>query len=606
MNNYSLFNTRNPVILLNDNGILVYDNKNNFRINFEVDYNLFSEEQLNTIVGDLQEEFEAVTTIDSMNNGEITNGAFIGVLINGKKEYLNIKTENSNMNFRFIKHKVTIYSNTVADYNKIVEFEETHSKTTDYIRLPDGDYVIRVEVLNTYGELISENYIELILKTNYYSMDDNKTYSNVIVFDKNEGNFEIEISPKSNKYYTFVVSDIKSDNDDIFYFDFYNKNNDSERQSGKIGSEFKLLNDEEIEEYEKFPEIVNDIRGEFIFNITKVLSSVKVGNVIGSIRIPTIKEKIFDNMNRYFNVKCDISSNYESVVILDETTLITDKFNGEPLFYKFLINEKVKDLKIINSKDEITENFFIKKLDDEVNIIYFSKKRNEDYYYINNEEPPVLIKSKKTFEPYSYCEDVETGIAYEEPTYYDNLIVYSESESAEVELTIVFEDYSKKTVNNFIVNKFIEMPKFLPDSRLKLNKKIRSINIEGAENLKIINFISNCKNLNGDLIYYKEDQKDFVYSAEEIDKIDLENLEESLLYRMKIGDKFVIKDNAVLKCYDGPLVLMPIMNSDIVFTDIDEYFDEDRILGVNPLVVDEEDEFYNQNFKRAGAIVWKK
>lgn len=606
MNNYSLFNTRNPAVLLNDNGILVYDNKNNFRINFEIDYNLFSEEQMRMIIGDLQEEFEAVTTIDSMNNGEITNGAFIGVLVDNNKKYLNIKTESSNINFRFIKHKVTIYSNTVADYNKVIEFEETHSKITDNIKLPDGDYVMRMEIFNTNGELISESYIELILKTNYYSMDDNKTSSNVIIFDKNEGNFEIEISPKSNRYYTFMLNDIISKNDDIFYFDFYNKNNDSERQSGKIGSEFKLLNDEEIEEYEKTPEILNEIRGEFIFNITKVLSSVKNSNTIGVIRIPTIKEKIFDNMNRYFNVKCDISSNYESIVNLDEATLITDKFKGEPLFYTFLINEKIKDLKIINSKDEIIENFFIKKLDDEVNIIYFSKKRNENYYYINNEEPPVLIKDKKTFEPYLYCEDVKAGITYEEPTYYDNLIVYSEGESAEVELTIVFGDYSKKTVNNFVVNKFIEMPKFLPDSRLKLNKKIRSINVKGAENLKIINFISNCKNLNGDLIYYKEDQKDFVYSAEEIDKIDLENLEETLFYRMRVGDKFVIKNNSVLKCYDGPLVLVPIINSDIVFTDIDEYFEEDRILGVNPLAVNKEDEFYNQNFKRAGAIVWKK
>lgn len=606
MKNYSLYKSKNPRVLINEGGFLNYENRNNLVIELEVDYNSFSEDELIKIKCGLDKEFEEVTTFESLFESERTNSAFIGVLENEKKAYKSIKSENSTLNFRFIKHEICIYKKDISEDNLIHTFDKSHAKQTGVLKLSDGDYKVVFNIFNFQDEFISTSVLDVILKTNYYSMNSNKTDSNEIIFDENEGDFVVEISPQSNKYYTFIISDIYSKSDKIFYFDFYNKHNDSVLTRGRIGAELKILNDKQIDEYEKTPELANEIKGEFIFNITEVFTEEQTKKTIGRMRIPTVKEKISDNFNSYFDLKCDINSTFESTVNLYDKLLITDQFKSEPLFYKFLIDEDIVDFKLYCCDGIPVENYKIVNFAEGINFVYFSIKRNKKYYYENNNAPPTLVSFKKSYEEFKFEMVAESVINFDENMYFDNLIIKSDTRDDSVDVTIVFDDFTKKDIVGVPILKTSEEVLFLPNERIKLNKKIKTIKINNPQNLTILNLISNSKVVKDSIVYYKKDQKDFVYIAEEIKEINLELVDQSSLYNLKIYEKFTIKNNEVVKVVDGPLMLNPILNSEIIFTDLDEYYEEKNLSKISPVIVEKDDEFYNKNFKKAGAIIWEK
>ncbi|MGL4865000.1 MAG: hypothetical protein ACRC4T_18055 [Cetobacterium sp.] len=602
LNNYSLYNNKNPELIINEPGILVYDNRNNFVLKFEVNYNSFSQDQLSKVIKSLDKEFADATNTSSLVNSDFVEGSFITLIENNNKYYKNIKTESSNLNFKFIKYSLRFFK----DSAEVLYLDFTHSKSTIPLKMSDGDYEIEVEIKNIDNEVVLSNRITLILKTNYYSMSDNKSGVNKILFDKNEGDFSLEISPKSNKHYCFSITDIKSNNENIFYFNYYNKNDNVPATAGKIGSEIRILNDTQIEEYEKNPELVGDIVGEFIFNIREILTTTNNNNSIGRIRIPTMKEKVVDNMMPYYNLKCDVSNNYETTIKLNDKLLITDQFKNEPLFYNFIVDDDIKDFLIVNDEDKIIENYKIKQLSKGLNLVYFSPKRGEKYYYKNGDNPYYLIESKKTYEPYYYSIIASNNISFDEGTYFDNIILKSSIRDDSVDLTIVYEDWSKKEIKDVKILKTDIVPIFLPDNRIKIDKNIRSIKISNCENLEIVNFISNCKIVRDNLVYYKDSVKDFVYYAEEVETIDINNIDDVEFLNMIIGERYAFNDGKIIKCIDGPITLTRILNSDVVFTDTDEYMDEKGLMKLSPMIVCKSNEFYNSNFKRAGAIVWEK
>lgn len=602
LNNYSLYNNKNPELIINEPGILVYDNRNNFILNFEVNYNSFSQEQLSKVIKSLDKEFADATNTSSLVNDNLVEGSFITLIENNSRYYKNIKTESSSLNFKFIKYSLRFFKENI----EVLFLDFTHSKSTTPLKLSDGDYKIEVEITNTDGEVVLRNEITLILKTNYYSMSDNKSGVNKIIFDKNEGDFSLEISPKSNKHYCFSITDIKSNNENIFYFNYYNKNDNVPAAAGKIGSEIKILNDKQIEEYEKNPELVGDIEGEFIFNISEIFTTTNNDNSIGRIRIPTLKEKVVDNKMAYSNLKCDVANNYETTIKLNNKLLITDQFKNEPLFYKFLVEDDIKDFSIVSEDDINIENYKIKELTKGLNVVYFSPKRGKKYYYKNNDNPYYLIESKKLYEPFYYSILANSNISFDEATYFDNIILKSTTRDDSVDLTIVYEDWDKKEIKNVKIFKSDTIPSFLPDYRIKIDNNIRSIKINNSDNLEIVNFISNCKIVSGNLVYYKESAKDFVYYADEVENVDINTIDEFEFLNMVVGERYTVSSGKIIKCIDGPFTLTKILNSDIVFTDVDEYSYEKGLMKLNPMIVEKSNEFYDSNFKRAGAVVWEK
>lgn len=593
MHNYSLFKNRIPEIILNENGNLFYDNKPQFKVKFEVDYNLFTTQELNKILG--------TTTLEKATDSKLLTKSFIPTLVENKKKYISILTENTTLNFRLLQYEIEI----LKDGKKVVTTKRSYSKEFAAV-LADGNYIFNVIVYNTKGEKVKNSNLEIKLKTNPYSMNSNKTGSNIIVFDKNEGDFSLEISPRSNKYYTFTLDNIHSDNEDIFYFNYWNKKNTSKMQRGAIGSEFAILNQKQIDEYEKHPELVNEIEGDFVFNIKKVLTGELKPTTLGAIRFPTVLEKLKDNSKKYCNLKCDVSQNYQSSQIFDDNLLITDKFKTGPLFYKFIINSSFDKIDIKDSEGEKVSNFKIEKINDNISVIYFNPLRSRTYYLSIDDSPYQIISYKKSWEPFISkieADEIETEL----DVYIENLIIMCDKEiEVDIELTLI--DYSKITLNDFkTVTQSVDL-KFLPDNCCKISKEIKKIKINNnGNNFTIINMISNSKKLKDKILYYKKIPGEFVYFAEEVQEIILGEIPEKELNKLIIGKKYNFKNNILAECVDGPLHLENIKREDIVFTDIDELFDEAEIFEYNQIIVpDTKDKFYNKNFKRAGAVLCQK
>ncbi|WP_297489454.1 hypothetical protein [uncultured Cetobacterium sp.] len=220
MLNYSLFKNKIPEIIVNIPGEIICDNKQSLNFNLEIDYNKFDALKIEKITKELKEEFKEKTSTSTIIDGKKFDGTYVPIINNNKKEYYKIRTENSLKNFKFIKIKVEILSK-----EKLLHTIETsHSKSLRNIRLDDGDYNFKFYIYNTDSELIKTSDTRVLLKTNSYSLKNNVSGNNEIVFDKNEGDFRIKIAPKSNRYYTFEVTDIISINDNIFEVKIWEKN----------------------------------------------------------------------------------------------------------------------------------------------------------------------------------------------------------------------------------------------------------------------------------------------------------------------------------------------------------------------------------------------
>ncbi|WP_297407797.1 hypothetical protein, partial [uncultured Cetobacterium sp.] len=487
MLNYSLFKNKIPEIIVNIPGEIICDNKQSLNFNLEIDYNKFDALKIEKITKELKEEFKEKTSTSTIIDGKKFDGTYVPIINNNKKEYYKIRTENSLKNFKFIKIKVEILSK-----EKLLHTIETsHSKSLRNIRLDDGDYNFKFYIYNTDSELIKTSDTRVLLKTNSYSLKNNVSGNNEIVFDKNEGDFRIKIAPKSNRYYTFEVTDIISINDNIFEVKIWEKNSNSKATIGKVGAELKILSDTQIKEYEEKSYLADEIEGKFLFNVREILTSEEKENSLARIRIPTLKSKIKDNLKKYNNVKCDVTQGYETTVKYNEKLLITDKFKNEPLFYKFIVDESIEDFVIKDENGNDIKNYIIDKLSKDLNVIYFSPKKNINYYYKNKDYPYTTISYKKSYE--SFIVEFENECNLGEGFYFDNLIIKSKEEKP-VDIKVTFSDYTEKEISKCIsVSSGTDM-RFLPNDRMKVSKDIRNIEFKDKD-ISIVNMICNSKKI---------------------------------------------------------------------------------------------------------------
>ena len=294
-----------PEIVLNIPGIIIIDNKPNKNIKFEVDYNLFTKEQIDKIKKGFELEFANATkciTYNGKNNYIMENLTYIPI---EEDEYIKIKTENNMINFRMIKKNIDIFK----DDEKILTTEINHNKNLN-LSLADGVYKMITHIYTVENELLFSSEIKLVLITNYYQINDQTSDTSSIKFNKDEGNFEIKLSANSKKLYSFKITDIVSENDSIFDFSYFNSKDNSPAIKGKIGSEFNLLNDKQIEEIIKNPIQEQLIKPEFVFDIKEIFTTKHSKDDIGIIKIPTIKSKLRDTGSMYYDLKCDVTQNY--------------------------------------------------------------------------------------------------------------------------------------------------------------------------------------------------------------------------------------------------------------------------------------------------------
>ena len=597
MLNYSLFKNKIPEIIVNIPGEIICDNKQSLNFNLEIDYNKFDALKIEKITKELKEEFKEKTSTSTIIDGKKFDGTYVPIINNNKKEYYKIRTENSLKNFKFIKIKVEILSK-----EKLLHTIETsHSKSLRNIRLDDGDYNFKFYIYNTDSELIKTSDTRVLLKTNSYSLKNNVSGNNEIVFDKNEGDFRIKIAPKSNRYYTFEVTDIISINDNIFEVKIWEKNSNSKATIGKVGAELKILSDTQIKEYEEKSYLADEIEGKFLFNVREILTSEEKENSLARIRIPTLKSKIKDNLKKYNNVKCDVTQGYETTVKYNEKLLITDKFKNEPLFYKFIVDESIEDFVIKDENGNDIKNYIIDKLSKDLNVIYFSPKKNINYYYKNKDYPYTTISYKKSYE--SFIVEFENECNLGEGFYFDNLIIKSKEEKP-VDIKVTFSDYTEKEISKCIsVSSGTDM-RFLPNDRMKVSKDIRNIEFKDKD-ISIVNMICNSKKIKDKLVFFKENIKNFVFYGEENEDTNVSDIPESEYNKLKLDKEFILLGNKLIECTGGNYYLEEIKKTDIVYTDSEEYFDESIATNLNPIKAIN-DEFYNKNFKRAGALIWEK
>ena len=597
MLNYSLFKNKIPEIIVNIPGEIICDNKQSLNFNLEIDYNKFDALKIEKITKELKEEFKEKTSTSTIIDGKKFDGTYVPIINNNKKEYYKIRTENSLKNFKFIKIKVEILSK-----EKLLHTIETsHSKSLRNIRLDDGDYNFKFYIYNTDSELIKTSDTRVLLKTNSYSLKNNVSGNNEIVFDKNEGDFRIKIAPKSNRYYTFEVTDIISINDNIFEVKIWEKNSNSKATIGKVGAELKILSDTQIKEYEEKSYLADEIEGKFLFNVREILTSEEKENSLARIRIPTLKSKIKDNLKKYNNVKCDVTQGYETTVKYNEKLLITDKFKNEPLFYKFIVDESIEDFVIKDENGNDIKNYIIDKLSKDLNVIYFSPKKNINYYYKNKDYPYTTISYKKSYE--SFIVEFENECNLGEGFYFDNLIIKSKEEKP-VDIKVTFSDYTEKEISKCIsVSSGTDM-RFLPNDRMKVSKDIRNIEFKDKD-ISIVNMICNSKKIKDKLVFFKENIKNFVFYGEENEDTNISDIPESEYNKLKLDKEFILLGNKLIECTGGNYYLEEIKKTDIVYTDSEEYFDESIVTNINPIKA-VNDEFYNKNFKRAGALIWEK
>ena len=568
-----------PEIVLNIPGIIIIDNKPNKNIKFEVDYNLFTKEQIDKIKKGFELEFANATkciTYNGKNNYIMENLTYIPI---EEDEYIKIKTENNMINFRMIKKNIDIFK----DDEKILTTEINHNKNLN-LSLADGVYKMITHIYTVENELLFSSEIKLVLITNYYQINDQTSDTSSIKFNKDEGNFEIKLSANSKKLYSFKITDIVSENDSIFDFSYFNSKDNSPAIKGKIGSEFNLLNDKQIEEIIKNPSQEQLIKPEFVFDIKEIFTTKHSKDDIGIIKIPTIKSKLRDTGSMYYDLKCDVTQNYVVDINKTDDFLITDKFSSEPLFYKFMIHCPFKEFKLLDNLNKPVE-YILESIADNLHIVYFNPLRNK-YYYANLDNYVELIQYKKSYESFKIYYD--KNIENSEPFYFGDLMVIGEGT---YNVTIVFEDYNKKT---FTIKGIDKECKFLEDERVKIDNNIIGIIID-KEFKEFINMICPLKNNRTNYSFFKKNNKDFVYIAKEVNEFKLEEIPNSSLSNITIGNKYIYKNGILEEVLNGPIYLEEIKKTDIVFTDIETLVKENTIGENTKLYTGIKDDYFNSN-----------
>lgn len=581
---YYSYNTKTSIIVVNVPGSINIDNKKNNSLKLEVDYNNFSEEQLEKIKKDKEELFNNVTNCITYNeNKEKIKGFYIPILVNNNKEFKCILTDNNYINFSMIKNVVEIYKK-----DRLVDTIKNEFTKLISFNLEDGEYIFKFYIYNTEDEFICSNEIEVILKTNYYKLDDNKSKEIIIDFNEEQGDFNLKLSADSSRLYRFVIDDIETKNNKIIDFTFYNEENNDTIQRGKIGSIFNFLSEKQIDEIEENPELENYIEGKFIFNIQELLSPNPSENDIGIIRLPTMRNKLYDNLNYYYDLKCNIEDNKNINFPKNENILITDKFNKTPLFYKFIINKKFEKINIFDINNNVIDNYIYEKINENIIIVYFQPLRNTQYFYkLDDNETIYRIKYKDN--KYPFVMKINSNFYNEEnPIYFSDIIL--KSDDKELEFEIIFDDYLTRNIK---LRSTKEDCIYLESERIKINKKVIGFKCISEKKFEIYNMIGNVKNNRTDLIFFKNNINDFVYIAKEYNTINLNEIPEEEIAKMKIGKKYIYS-NKMIEINNGPLELKDLELKDIVFTDIEEYKTEEGIAITDSYSIKENN--YNNNF----------
>lgn len=580
MLDYTCNFNKESTVILNIPGKITIDNTLNNKLLLEVDYNSFSEDILNKIKKDREELFETSTNCVTYNTDKkAERNIYIRYFVDGEKKWYKVLSENNSINFSMIKNKIEIFKN-----SKLIETKNIgYSKTINF-SLNDGTYIFRINTYTIEDELININDIEVILKKNYYSFNSNNFETIKIPFNENEGDFHLVLEANSKKLYSFQITDIISKNDSVFEFTYYNADSNEKLTKGKIGSDIRLLNDKQIEEIIKNPSQEKIIKSKFVFDIKEIFTTKHSKDDIGVVKIPTIKSKLKDTGSRYCDLKCDVTQNY--VVDIDKTEdfLITDKFSSEPLFYKFMIHCPFKEFKLLDNLNKPVE-YVLEKVTDDIYIVYFNPLRNKNYYacidnYIE------LVTFKKTYESFNiyYNENIEES----NPFYFGDMMIIG---NGIYNVTLTFEDYNKKT---FTIKGIDKECKFLEDERVKINNKIIGISVD-KEFKQIINMICPLKNNRTNYSFFKKNNQDFVYLATEIKDFNLEDILESSLSNITLGNRYIYKNNNLEEVPNGPIYLEEIKKTDIVFTDIETWVKENTIAENTKLYTGIKDDYFKEN-----------
>lgn len=596
MINYGYNYSGNVSIVINKNGFIIIENQHNNDVKLEIDYNCFDENIINEIKKDNEEEFEKITNCKTLfSNNSIKNCIIIPFIEDEEKKWLEIISENNSINFSFIYYNFEIIRNNNVIMSKYGSF----SKKINF-NISDGEYIFKFEIFDLHGNKISENFINVVIISNNFDIS-NGSNEDIYVNLTNNDDFKIKLSANSKKLYSFEIDDIITTDNKIIDFSFYNTDTNDKLQRGKIGSVFSLLNNKEIEELEKYPELDNNINKKFVFDIQELLSEKSNYNDIGVIRLPTLRSKFKDNFNYYYDLKCYIEDVKNINIPKENNILITDKFKQTPLFYKFIINKKIDDIYIYDENNKEIDNYIIEQISDSINIVYFQPVRNILYFYkINGEDTIYNIDYKDNKLPFSM--KINKNYYNEnKPIFLSDIIL--KSEEKELEFEIVFEDHE---VKNIILTSTSGECVYLENERVKINKKVIGIKCLSENNFELINMIGNVKNNRTDLIFLKSNTTDFVYYAKEFKTVDLNSIPDDEIAKMKIGKKYIFENSKISEVNNGPLELEDIKLSEIVFTDIDEYKTEGGVAvtdSYSTLNNDNLDEFFNKNVKEVSMEV---
>lgn len=589
MLDYSCYFRKSPTVIINVPGtVRINNNKENY-LNLEVDYNSFSDEIIKKIKINREQQFYLATQCVTYKNGKEEACMYIPNIVDGKINIKPIISENNSINFSMIKNKLDIIKE-----NKVIKtIELNYSKKVNF-SLADDTYIFRFYIYTVDDILVCTNDISVTVYSDLYSFDNDKTEPIYINFNENEGNFRLLLSANSTKLYSFKVADIESENDNIFEFSFYNLSDNDKREIGKIGAVLKLLNDKQIEEIIETPELEKLINTRFAFEINELFTTYHSKEDIGVIRFPTIREKIKDTYLSYYNLSCDVTQNYSVDFDKSDDLLVTDKFNNYPLFYKFFIDTPFDSIKIIDSDNKEITDFVVEDISDEVHIVYFNPLRNKEYYYILDNDPPLHIRYKRSIEAYRMIFDKElenhnNKLEFEYPMYFADLMLKG---NGEYEVEIQLSDYTRKKFKLKAVDKEF---KFLEDERVKINNKIISLSINTKDKVEVISMICNFKHNRTNYSYFKSDFKDFVYIAQPVGKLNIEDIPDTELSKFNLNNRYILKNGLIEEVHNGPLYLEDINKTDIVFTDIEEWLKEQSIDNAEIIKTGIKDKFFLEN-----------
>ena len=590
---YQSYQHKVPELILNKAGEINLENKNILKIRFEVDYNSLTKEQLDDIIKDSRPQFNEAggcITFNGKNDYKMENLTYIPIeKEDGTKGYISVKTENNTINFKMIKKNIEV----ILDNEIIKTTDIDHTKEVEF-SLADGNYIFKCNIYNNDDKLICSNNISVKLKTNYYQMKDNHSKNAEITFNKDEGDFKIILTTNTKKLYSFKIADIISENNNIFDFTYYNPTNGDKTESGKVGAVLNLLNDKQIEEIIKTPQLEKLINPRFMFNINELFTTYHSKEDIGVIRFPTIREKIKDTYLSYYNLSCDVTQNYSVDFDKSDDLLVTDKFNNYPLFYKFFIDTPFDSIKIIDSDNKEITDFIVEDISDEVHIVYFNPLRNKEYYYILDNDPPLHIRYKRSIEAYRMIfnkelENNNNKLEFEYPMYFGDLMLKG---NGEYEVEIQLSDYTRKKFKLKAVDKEF---KFLEDERVKINNKIISLSINTKDKVEVISMICNFKHNRTNYSYFKNNFKDFVYIAQPVGELNIEDIPDTELSKFNLNNRYILKNGLIEEVHNGPLYLEDINKTDIVFTDIEEWLKEQSIDNIEIIKTGIKDKFFLEN-----------